>query len=400
VNPTTPVAIVGAGPYGLSLAAHLAKHGVPFRIFGPPMQVWQEQMPKGMQLKSDGFASDLYDPDRNYPIRKFCAEQGIAYNDWGIPVRLDTFVKYGHAFQKKHVPMLETIPVVNVSKTADGFEVSLENGERVAAHSVVMATGISFYDYVPESLAGLPAELCTHSHAHSDVSRFRGKRVAVIGGGASATDLAAELHDAGAAVTVVTRNQLEFHLPPSGKPRSLWQRLTKPNLGLGPSFRNSVYIAFPGIFCHLPKALRHKVVARALGPSGGWFIKDRVIGKVTVHVGYSIEAVQADQGVVKLQLVDRNGGRLALEADHVIACTGYRPAVSRMKLIDPQLQSELRCEGPTPRLSRKFESSVPGLYFIGVTAANTFGPVMRFALGAGYAAPTVGAHLRRLYGQK
>jgi hypothetical protein len=198
----------------------------------------------------------------------------------------------------------------------------------------------------------------------------------------------------------VTRNPLEFHLPPSGKPRSLWQRLTKPNLGLGPSFRNSVYIAFPGIFYHLPKALRHKVVARALGPSGGWFIKDRVIGKVTVHVGYSIEAVQEDQGVVKLQLVDRNGGRLALEADHVIACTGYRPAVSRMKLIDPQLQSELRREGPTPRLSRKFESSVPGLYFIGVTAANTFGPVMRFALGAGYAAPTVGAHLRRLYGQK
>ena len=56
-------AIVGAGPYGLSIAAHFRSRGIPFRIFGRPMDSWLAHMPKGMMLKSDGFASNIYDPD-------------------------------------------------------------------------------------------------------------------------------------------------------------------------------------------------------------------------------------------------------------------------------------------------------------------------------------------------
>ena len=53
----TRVVIIGAGPYGLSVAAHLRAHGVAFRIFGAPLDSWRNHMPVGMMLKSDGFAS-------------------------------------------------------------------------------------------------------------------------------------------------------------------------------------------------------------------------------------------------------------------------------------------------------------------------------------------------------
>ena len=73
------IAIIGAGPYGLSLGAHLRRLGVPYRIFGRPMDSWRAHMPKGMMLKSDGFASNIYDPDGGFTLEKFCAQRGIEY---------------------------------------------------------------------------------------------------------------------------------------------------------------------------------------------------------------------------------------------------------------------------------------------------------------------------------
>ena len=81
---------------------------VPFRIFGRPMDSWLAHMPKGMMLKSDGFASNIYDPEKAFTLRQFCAEQGIEYADTGVPVHLDTFSAYGLAFRDRMVPSLKT----------------------------------------------------------------------------------------------------------------------------------------------------------------------------------------------------------------------------------------------------------------------------------------------------
>ena len=107
-------AIIGAGPYGLSIAAHFRRSGISFRVFGRPMDSWLAHMPKGMMLKSDGFASDIYDPEKAFTLRQFCAEQGIDYADAGVPVRLDTFSAYGLAFRDRMVPELEDKLVVSV----------------------------------------------------------------------------------------------------------------------------------------------------------------------------------------------------------------------------------------------------------------------------------------------
>jgi hypothetical protein len=400
VKSTTTVAIIGAGPYGLSLAAHLNHRGIPFRIFGSPMQVWQTQMPDGMHLKSDGFASDLYDPARSFTLKRYCQDRGIAYADYGLPVRLDTFIAYGLEFQRTFVPMLEPKAVAEVRSHTDGYTLRFDDGETLTARAVVMATGISYFGYVPEQLASLPVALCTHSSVHHDLSGYRNKRVLIIGGGASATDLAALLHGTGASVSLVTRRPLSFHLPPGDKPRSVYKRITQPNLGLGPSFRSAVYTAAPGLFRHLPRGLRLRIVRRHLGPSGGWFMKEQVIGKVQLHVGYTVQTAIPRDGSVTLRLMHEGGNCLDVEADHIIAATGYLVTLDRLSILEHPMRSGLRLDEQSPALSSDFESSKPGLYFIGVASANSFGPVMRFARGAEYAAHRLGDHFERIYGRQ
>src|SRR6266478_2898356 len=161
------VAIIGAGPYGLSIAAHLRARGVDFRIFGSPMHTWQTQMPKGMRLKSEGFASSLDDPDSAFTLGEFCRQKGLPYADLGSPVPLETFISYGMEFQKRHVPDLEHELVTSVKQVPGGFRVTLRNGEVFAARRVVAAVGISHFAYVPPVLSGLPEEFVTHSSRHS-----------------------------------------------------------------------------------------------------------------------------------------------------------------------------------------------------------------------------------------
>src|SRR5260370_4671563 len=59
--PSKTTAVIGAGPYGLSLAAHLRARSVPTQEFGQPLESWQA-IPDPSSLKSGGHASALSDP--------------------------------------------------------------------------------------------------------------------------------------------------------------------------------------------------------------------------------------------------------------------------------------------------------------------------------------------------
>ncbi len=360
------------------------------------MQSWRAHMPAGMHLKSDGFASDLYDAERQVTIKKYCAEHGIEYDDRLIPVVIETFVAYGLAFQSQLVPNLEQQPVVGLRRAGDIFELQLQSGETLRARRVVVATGISYLSHVPEVLETLGSDLCTHSSAHHDLAGFKGKKVVVIGGGSSAIDIAALLHAAGASVQVVARRPVHFSQPPGDGKRSVWQRLRKPHLGLGASFRSTVYTLFPNLFHYLPRALRLRIVRRHLGAAAAWFVRPKIDGLVTIHEGYSIKEARATDNGVRLVCVDQQGGQLELPADHVIAGTGYKVKVARLEFLDRALLSSIEVEDQSPILSSRFESSVPGLYFMGLIAANSFGPLLRFALGAGFCAGRLAGHLARV----
>lgn len=384
------VAVVGAGPYGLSIAAHLRGRGVEHRIFGKPMDSWRAHMPQGMFLKSDGFASNLYDPASDFTLQQFCAERGIAYADAGLPVALDTFTEYGLAFQKRMASGLEQTTVESVRPAPRGFRLRLATGETAFARRVVLAVGITHFTYTPPEIAHLPVELATHSFEHRRLERFKGRSVVVLGGGSSALDLAGLLNDMGAEVKLIARRRaLNFHSKALSTSRPLWQRLRHPKSGLGPGLRARFYSNAPGIFHSLPENLRLAIVRRTLGPSGGWFIREKVLGRVPLILGTAIQRAGLQNYKVRLELRAVDGQASEVLADHVIAATGYRPEVARLPFLDETLRAQIEAVQGAPVVSAVFESSVPGLYFAGLSAANSFGPVMRFAFGAGFAARTL-----------
>ena len=388
------VVIVGAGPYGLSVAAHLRHAGMSLRIFGPPMQTWSTQMPKGMLLKSDGFASSLSDPLNEFPIEKYCAERSIPYHHLKVPVELDTFVNYGLEFQKRYVPDLDTRTVTHIIRNASSFLVTLEDGEQVSARRVIVAAGITHFSYIPEDLAHLSSRLVSHSSQHGEPSAQRGRNVTVLGAGASAVDLAVLLHEAGANVTMVARRKsIRFLAPPPPNGRSLWQRVRNPSSGLGPGIKSRFYCDAPGIFRRFPAETRLRLVDTSLGPAPGYPMRERLVGKVHTELGISNLRAEEHQGGVRLTYLDPDGVEKQHLTDHVIAATGYKVRMDRLQFIDETIRREIATIREAPVLSKHFESSVPGLYFIGIAAAYSFGPLMRFAYGAEFAANRIGKFL-------
>jgi thioredoxin reductase len=386
------IAIIGAGPYGLSLAAHLRKRGRTIRVLGAPMQFWSQHMPRGMRLKSEGFASGLYDPDSSFTLKAYCAEHRLPYADVALPVPLETFIEYGLEFQRRYVPELEVAQATSLAFCPQGFEITTGSGEVTRAAHVVIAVGIKNFAYLPPLLAGLPGATVTHSSRHSDLSGFKGQRVAVLGAGASALDIAALLHQGGAHVELIARRRaLDFNDPPR-EPRSFIDSLKAPRSGLGLGWRSRMCADIPLVFHAMPQTLRLRAVQRHLGPAPCWFVRDTVVDRFPMHLDSTLTTAQADDSRAHLEFL-QSGKATTIEVDHVIAATGYRVAVSRLGFISEAIQSSIRKVADTPILDRNFESSVPGLYFIGAAAANSFGPLLRFAYGAKFAARRVSKRL-------
>jgi thioredoxin reductase len=393
----TEITIVGAGPYGLSIAAYLRGRGLNFRIIGSPMQSWLTKMPKDMLLKSAGFASTLYDPGRTFTLDKFCKDQGISYHDLDVPISLETFSSYGIAFQKRLVPGLENENLVALNICPEGFELELESGKSFKTRKVILAVGIDNFRYIPEPLANLPAELFSHSAEHHDLQRFRSRDVAVLGGGASAIDIAVLLHEAQANVQLVAR-QPAIHIGGPWGGRPLWLRIRAPISAIGPGLRSRIYSDAPWLYRYFPDHLR-LLTAKTPGPSGGWFMQDRV-ASVPRLVGHKLQEAKVSGSRVQLRLAADDGTKRDVLVDHVIAATGYRADVDRLPFLRAGILEQLQLIGKTPRLSAQFESTVPGLYFVGPIAATSFGPVMRFAAGAGFTSRTISSHLARTAGSK
>jgi len=385
-------AIIGAGPYGLSIAAHLNEQRVDFRIFGKAMEAWDTKMPKGMLLKSDGHATSLYDPGHKFSFKKYCADHDIPYDDFAIPPRLESFIEYGRAFQKSLVPNLEEKTVTTLENQDGGYVLTLVDGTICRAKSVTVASGISHFAAMPKVLTGFAREIVTHSADHSDLSVFGGRRVAVIGAGSSAADIAGLLHRAGAEVHLICRDMISFSSR-ALQSRSLYDRLRHPSTVIGPGLKSFLYCNFPLGFYRLPQETRLKIVRCHLGPMPAAFSKDMVVGRVAMHLGLEPVGGEPNSGGIELALANNGGDRSKLQVDHVICATGYKAGLSRLPFIDDKLRSRIDAVEDTPILTPYFESSLTGLYFVGLLSANSFGPLVRFACGAAFAAPRLARHL-------
>jgi FAD-dependent urate hydroxylase len=399
-----PVAVIGAGPFGLSTAAHLRAQGISVRVFGEPMVSWRDHMPAGMLLKSTPAASSIDAPLPGHTLVDYCDAVGIprlVTDEDIIPV--ETFIGYGEWFQQKLVPELERVRVVAVDRRerdghgshSAGFELKLSSGESFTAGAVVVATGLSGLAHLPPELADAapdgpsPTGPLSHASQHHDLSRFSGKSLVVLGAGQSALETATLAAEAGARVRVVTRGSgsIGFGTPPWEQPRF------RPSSPFGRAWSLWALCYYPHPYRHLPAGLRHYLVRHVLGPLGAWWLRDRFEGRAEVTEVARIVRAQASDGRPVLTVQTHDGRTRELAADHVIAGTGYRVDIATMDFLAPELRTELAVSRGTPKLGAGYRSSIPGLYFTGLPAAASFGPVMRFVCGTKFASPRLVRHL-------
>ncbi|QMU73851.1 FAD-dependent oxidoreductase [Streptacidiphilus sp. P02-A3a] len=396
--------MIGAGPYGLSVAAHLRASGAPVRVFGVVMGSWRHDMASGMFLKSTPDAVDLAAPLPGAELADFVRELGEPQLTELTPIPCTLFVRYGQWFQERHVGAVEESRVASVTRAGGpgagarrGFTVRLQDGEVFTASAVVVASGLTGLARIPQTLAHLAPDgpaadaLLSHTSQHADLSVFRGRRVAVIGGGQSALESAALMRESGATVDVLVRAERVIF---GGRPvltRGLLQRIVKPASPLGTGWALAVICGIPELVRRLPARTRRYILRRVLGPSGGWWLRERVDGPVNIHTGREVAEATPGPDGIRLRLTGSGDGPAELTVDHVLAATGYTIDIEATRFLSPELRADLvRVPGALgPRLSSDFESSVPGLYFTGNLAAPAFGPMMRFVVGTRYAASRI-----------
>jgi len=386
-------AIIGAGPYGLSIAAHLRAAGVGYRLLGQPMHSWAHCMPKGMMLRSEPFASSLWDPRRHYTYARFCAERGLPYEPIGLPPTLQRFLEYADWFTRHAVGDVPGDMVRHVRRENRGFALTLADGSELFARKLVVATGQMAFRRVPQELSQVDGPHVVHSTLMAEPATYRGQDVIVVGRGQSALQWSALLHEAGARVRVLTRgDSLKWNGGP--KPGRNWiDRITHPYSGLGAGWRDIAIAELPQVYRALfPARKRHSHVSDSFGPSGAWWLRPRVENRIPTI--YDATLVGARLAGDKVAVTVRTGDEeRELQADRVIAATGFKIDLERIDYLDPALTAAIEREGRAPRLDRHYQSSVPGLHIVGAASAPTFGPVMRFMFGAKHAAPTLARSL-------
>ncbi len=383
------VVIVGAGPYGLSAAAHLQTiRGLEIRVFGEPMAFWVRQMPKGMLLRSPYAASHFSDPVRALSLDAYQATNG---NHLSRPISLDRFIDYGRWFQRQAVPETDPRKITCIERTGGEFRIATEDGEELRARRVVVAAGIGPFANIPAQFRDLPDPLVFHASRRNDLSVFSGKRLAVIGAGQSALESAALLREGGAEVEVLVRGPRVHWLTRSSRFHKLGpiSHLLYASTDVGPAGVSRI-VAAPNLVRYLPRFIQNDFRIRSTGPRGAIWLVPR-LQSVPITTQRTVTSASVVGNEVRLHLND-GGQRLV---DHVLLGTGYRIEISRYSFLSRELLSSIRCANGFPVLDRNFEASVPGLHFLGAPAGWSYGPLMHFVAGADFATRTLGQYVAR-----
>lgn len=374
--------MVGAGPFGLSAAAWLGDEA---QLFGSPMQTWRTVMPPGMLLRSAWEETSLSAPGGAGSIDAWAAEAGELRRE---PIPLELFLRYADWFRERFVSHHAEADVVSVEPADGGFALEAADGSSGTFAAVVLAVGVTPFPYAPpafEPFVGSGVGFVAHPH---EERRFAGRRVIVVGAGQAGLETAAVAARAGGQVEVLARSRIRWfadrepHTPRGAMGRRLY-RLAYPAVGYGPPPLNRL-VLYPDVFAALPPRARRRLTRRLLRPGGSPWVRG-MLGGVVLTERTGVVAVRRGGECLELELDDGS----TRVADEVLLATGYRFALDRLEFLAPELRAGVETEHGWPVLDRRFESSVPGLFFTGYAAEGRFGPLSRFVLGAAFTAPRV-----------
>lgn len=363
--------IIGAGPYGISLAYDLWDRGVPFEIAGKPFDLWMNHTMPSMAIRSDRHTSEIYTRRGVFDLTAYIRKVRPDDAEQVIKDRLpsDLFRDY-----LRHV--LKTLPFsienqkVETLKKENGYYISrLEDGSIIHSEEVVLASGIEPHKQVPAALEGYTR--VQHGWETASYSGSNGKKLLVIGGGQSAAEAVDELSDHNE-VTWMMKRTPTFYSEPINLPKPIFKLI----LLLSP------------YFYFLPSRLKKQL--------GRQFVETTITPDMQpVMEKENVTMICADAEELKLE--ERSSGvyshLLRQEFDQIIAATGYTYDVDHLRFVDPFLRGQIKTEGGIPEINFDFESSVSGLYFAGGITEPFYGPAQRFMMGSRHVTSRLGSVL-------
>jgi FAD-dependent urate hydroxylase len=384
------VLVIGAGPFGLSISAYLRSLGVQHLVVGRPLETWRTHMPDGMFLKSEPYGSVFASPQRGHDLEAFCKSRGLDYVPRLGPLSRARFLDYGDWYVEHLVPEILDDTVTQVTVVDGGFRVAFAGTATVFARRVVVATGVRPYAHIPAELAGLPSDLLSHTIDHHELADFKGRSVAVVGAGQSALEMAAILHENGAQVRLVARKTVNW-LTPNPEHISTLGHIRRPTNNLCEGWHCTFWNT-PELYRLLPQDVKITKTRTVLGPSGSWWLKDRVDGVIEVLANHRVLSAAHNGSGVRLSL---DGPTDLVDVDHVVAGTGFRVDLARLPFLPAEVRSAIPDVKGYPVVSRVGESPVPGLYFAGAPTAFSIGPSARFIAGTHNVAAKLAKSLAR-----
>ncbi|MEZ4553059.1 MAG: NAD(P)-binding domain-containing protein [Dehalococcoidia bacterium] len=375
----TDVLVIGAGPFGLGLAAELRRLDLDHVVVGRPMEFWRKHMPHGMFLRS---ASDWsLDPTDRYSMLRYLEVRGET-PDEVEPLSRDYYLGYADWFRAQSgIETIETY-VVRLDGVEGGFHAVLEDGGVIEARRVVIALGMGYFEQLPdEVVARLPVRRFEHTRDAVDLARHAGRRVLIVGGRQSAYEWAALLNDAGAAQVHLSHR----HDPPAFAEAD-WAWVTPLVDGM---------VENPSWFRALDQAERDAIARRMWGEGRlkvePWLERRVVRPSTHVHARTALKVcTERPDGALDVTL--DNGE--AFVVDDVILATGYRVDMSRVPLLAAgNLLERLDVRDGWPVLSEHFETSVPGVHVTSMPAGRDFGPFFGFTVSVRASARIIGRAL-------
>jgi len=361
----TDLLIIGAGPFGLAVAAQASHLGIEHVVVGKPMEFWRKNMPAGMYLRS---ACDWHlDPAGVHTIDNFLAERGQIARDVE-PLSLEFYLSYVEWFQKQKKITSLPLHVERLDVSNSGFIATTMDRDTIKARNVVIAPGFTHFANIPAELRSrLPPGRFVHTCDFVDFSTARNKRYLIIGGRQSAFEWAALLIEAGASAVYISHRH---DSPAFAAADWSWVNPLVDAIGDNPNW-----------FRRLSQAekddVNHRLWAEGRLKVEPWL--EARLDNDRVHVRPRTEVVECIENNREVNVTLSNGETIT--CDQIVLATGYKVDITRLPLLSAgNILDQLETINGFPVLDDHFQTSIKGLFITSMPAAQDFGPFFAFTI--------------------